>query len=155
MPANQAQLVLDDLVTAAVVDETAASGVVSDSTLATAGLAAMPRASSPSNQGNERAVRTESTDVLPDVVVPGPGGAATRSVVRRLDNGLRRIEVLLERARAEQRMADATAAQAAHEAAKLATRTKVPIEIIAARAGIPVATISARREILDQRHRRP
>ena len=153
MPTGQTQLELDDLVSAAVIEAEASSKDVAVS--ATAEPASIRQAVSTSKLAEASAVRTESNEVPAGVLSAATGGATQRGVVRRLDNGLRRIEVLLERARAEQRMADSTAAQAAHEAAKLATRTKVPIAIIAARAGIPVATIAARREVLDQRHRRP
>ena len=153
MPVGQAQLELDGLATTAAIEKEVSGDDVAGSVAAA--VAALRLAVSASKQAEEPAVRSESTEVLSGVLAAATGGATARGVVRRLDDGLRRIAVLLERARAEQRMADATAAQAAHEAAKLATRTKVPIEVIAARAGIPVATISARREILDQRHRRP
>ena len=50
-------------------------------------------------------------------------------------------------------MAEATAEQAAHEAAKLSLRTKVPIAVIAARTGLTVAAITERREFLDSQLR--
>ena len=59
----------------------------------------------------------------------------------------------MDRSRAERRMAEATATQAAHEAAKLSMRTKVPIAIIAARTGLAIETIAARRELLDLQRR--
>ena len=150
LAADQGQLLLDELVTAAAIDENGLRGDVSPSALPSASNLTTEQASSSPDQGE--VVGGEPADAGSSAAVRS---GATRGVVRRLDDGLRRIEVLLARAHAEQRMADATAAQAAHEAAKLAARTKVPIEVVAMRAGIPIASVLARREILDQRQRRP
>lgn len=92
MPVGQEQLERDGLATTAVIEREVSGDDVAGSTAA--GVAALRLAVSPSKQAEEPAVRTESTEVLSGVLAAATGGATARGVVRRLDDGLRRVAVL-------------------------------------------------------------